>query len=356
MRLNMLPRILAAALALTLLLAACGDEPEPRPTAAEAPTPAPAPTATPMPTATPGPADSFCGHPSPADGSPHEPTLAVSRDGTTLRLRWTPSAGPGLAYYNVYQPDTLHFEPYGCMVLLAENLTGTTHTVHEHFNPVPDAPRGVRVTGRTSDSLTIQWKPPLLQSTYAVSACNDAGCSQLHGEARASVTHDIHHFALHRSTSENPTGTDGVTMEIPVGDVYRDVGLQPSTVHFYEIRTCSETECSPPREAAGLTEAIGPVDIPPAPDIRGEKVDVFLFTDDARVIWEAVDGATYYEVYQSGHTGGNEKLDAEVSAPRTSYYDDSPNSWLGMFESTSYRVKSCNKAGCSAFSERVVVG
>ena len=60
-------------------------------------------------------------------------------------------------------------------------------------------------------------------------------------------------------------------------------------------------------------------------------------------------GATYYEVYQGSG------FDAEISAPQAHYYDDSPNSFFGAFETTSYKVMACNKAGCSAFSERVTV-
>ena len=50
-------------------------------------------------------------------------------------------------------------------------------------------------------------------------------------------------------------------------------------------------------------------------------------TDTAELTWDKVDGATYYQVYQSDR--GNEELDAEVSAPGTSYRDRSPNSILG---------------------------
>lgn len=304
-------------------------------------------------------------------GAPQEPTLTTSRDGTAVRLRWTPAQGPEPAHYNVYRSVSINPNPSSseCKFALAENLTGTTYAYeNEQVLPVPDAPQVVRVTGRTSDSLTIHWESPRLRFSYAVSACNAAGCSRLVEEAHAYGPQEIGHFALHRSTSENSTGGDGVTMEIPamagdlarvsgflVDSTYRDVGLQPSTAYFYELRSCTESGCSPPGQAAGLTEAIGPVDIPPAPTIREEKVVVSLGTDRARVIWETVDGATYFQVYQSDHTGRGEELDAEVSAPETSYYDLHPESFGFEFEATGYRVKACNKAGCSAFSKRVVV-
>ena len=82
-------------------------------------------------------------------------------------------------------------------------------------------------------------------------------------------------------------------------------------------------------------------------------------TDEARVTWGKVDGATYYEVYQLGDNSGLlppmeiewVNLDAVVSAPRTRYYDNSPRSHGWQFISTTYTVKACNKAGCSAHSE-----
>jgi len=142
-------------------------------------------------------------------------------------------------------------------------------------------------------------------------------------------------------------------MEIPAGGKHRDVGLLPSTVYSYTLQACNEVGCSPPAQTAGLTESDGPVAIPSAPSIRGQKIDVSGGTDEAKVTWDKVDGATYYQVYQSD--SGNETLDAEVSAPQTGYHDGSPNSSWFAFYTTTYRVKACNKAGCSAFSESVTL-
>ena len=61
-------------------------------------------------------------------------------------------------------------------------------------------------------------------------------------------------------------------MEFPAGGRHLDAGLQPDTVYSYELRACSETGCSEPGQGAGLTEAAGPVDTPPAPSIRGQKI------------------------------------------------------------------------------------
>ena len=82
-------------------------------------------------------------------------------------------------------------------------------------------------------------------------------------------------------------------------------------------------------------------------------MSVFLAFDDASVTWSAVPGGTYYEIYQGSD------FDAEISAPQTHYYDASPNSDFdiieGGFQTTRYKARACNKAGCSEFSETVTV-
>ena len=131
---------------------------------------------------------------------------------------------------------------------------------------------------------------------------------------------------------------------------YADGGLEPNTVYYYKAIACNGPVCSEDsNQWGGLTEVVGPVDIPAVPSIRGEKVDVPFGTDKARVHWEPVPRATYYRVYHDDH------LDAEVSAPATSYYDNDPNTFLGAYQATSYRVQACNKAGCSGFSETVTM-
>lgn len=294
----------------------------------------------------------------PVEGIPSEPEVSTSWDGAAVRLNWVPSPGPRPTHYNVYYKARSSSEWYGCLHPLAENVTETTYAHQDQVKPVPDAPGAIRVTGRTSDSLTIEWEPPLSQesydTTYAVSACNSAGCSDVFsGRARAGIPHDIQRFALRRSSQEDPAASGEATVEKSFRNEYRDVGLIPSTVYSYELRACNEVGCSRPTQTAGLTEAAGPVAIPSAPSIRGQKIDVSGGTDEAKVIWDKVDGATYYQVYQSDRS--NEKLDAEVSAPYTSYHDGSPNSSWFEFYTTTYRVKACNKAGCSAFSESVTL-
>ena len=62
--------------------------------------------------------------------------------------------------------------------------------------------------------------------------------------------------------------------------------------------------------------------------------------------WDAVSGATRYEVY---HHAAAAQFDFEASVSTTSYLDQSPN----ILYYDSYIVRACNAAGCSAFSARV---
>lgn len=329
------------------LLSACGDGTEASSPVAPLEAPAQAPLDAPVPERV------VCDPSEPVIGAPSPPAVSASWEGAALRISWIPSPGARPTHYNVYQ-ELRSAEWYGCMYQLAGNVTETTFTHPDQVKPVPDAPRAVRVTGRTDESLTVEWVPPSDQESheisYAVSACNSEGCSDLFSwEARVGVPHDIQHFELRRSSPQDPAGTGTVTIEPPSGGKYLDAGLQPETVYSYELRACSETGCSQPEQGAGLTEAAGPVDTPPAPSIRGQKIDISLGTDNAKVFWDEVEGATYYQVYQG------ENLDAEVSAPAASYHDGSPNSSLGAFQPTTYKARACNKAGCSAFSTSVTV-
>ena len=132
---------------------------------------------------------------------------------------------------------------------------------------------------------------------------------------------------------------------------YVDDGLQPNTIYYYKAKHCRNPVCSGFSAAwGGVTEAVGTVEVPPTPTrVQGERVRIPRATDDARLWWVPAPRATYYEVYE-----GN-RLDAEVSSPATGYYDGTPDTFFGIFLSTSYRVKACNKAGCSAYSAEVWV-
>ena len=186
----------------------------------------------------------------------------------------------------------------------------------------PRTPPYVEVVGRSSSSLTLSVR--IYDATYY----------ELKRRAAAAPV-ELTDLGRHDSRTLN------------------DHGLDPDATYYYYAKGCNSGGCTlnSSKGVGGVTESAGQVDVPSIPTgVRGMKVNVWLGTDNARVTWSAAPGATYYEVYQESH------FDAEISAPLTSYYDRHPNSDFTGFLTTSYKVRACNKAGCSAFSGRVTVG
>ena len=189
----------------------------------------------------------------------------------------------------------------------------------------PNAPRGIKVVNRSETSLTIAltlWGEGIIETHLQVRRRNDT-------ESGEWVDKEVH-------------DTNGSI---------EDHGLNEDSTYYYAIRACNAIGCSGfTSETGGVTESSGQVDPPAAPlGVEGLKFSVGGDSDDAGVEWTAVEKATYYKVYQE------DDLDDEISAPQTSYRDYSPNIFFFAFATTSYRVRACNKAGCSPFSDIVTV-
>ncbi len=73
------------------------------------------------------------------------------------------------------------------------------------------------------------------------------------------------------------------------------------------------------------------------------KLDVAFAPDDIRVTWNAVPGATWYELY---HAAGDGEWTFKATVTNTTYVDTFPS----LLFADSYTVNACNSAGCSAFS------
>ena len=200
---------------------------------------------------------------------------------------------------------------------------------------IPPFPPLIQVVDRTESSLTIQVDAP---TTDLMS-----------GEVRRQLAT---YYSLRRRSEAGSGEWVDLPHHVPGSD-FHDTGLGPDATFFYMAQACSSGGCSVASDATGgVTESAGRVDPPSTPgNVRGHKLDVGGGTDDAGVSWKPVAGATYYEVYQDSSSS----LDAEVSAPQTSYRDYSPNESWFAFTTTQYSVRACNKAGCSPLSAVVVV-
>lgn len=282
---------------------------------------------------------------SPAQPPPPSPRNGhAAPEGPTIRVAWDPVSEA--TYYEIHDctgPDA------GC-IALDQNVADAAYT---HILPPPQQPSGIKVVDRTHDSLTLQWQVSKYRtnsgSFYLVTACNNAGCSKgAQIPVSGGTPSQVDYYLVHQRSQE---GGHKLVDSRPFRPPYVDKGLEPNTVYYYTVQACNDSGCSDEsEESGGLTESDGPVDAPSIPTgVRGHKFQVSLGTDDAGVSWKSVEYATYYEVYQ------DTDFDEEVSAPGTSYRDYSPNSSWGAFYTTSYKVRACNKAGCSPFSQDVTV-
>ena len=191
------------------------------------------------------------------------------------------------------------------------------------------------ITGRTSDSLTVELVEPKWWSDT---------------ETQVDSSYQIH-------VSQSPEGPYSLVMsDIDTGThVVGD--LQPSAVYYLVLLVCDEIGCSQV-VAVATTESDGPMDAPSTPaDFRGEKIDIAERPDNARLTWNAVDGATYYELWKGSDPDLPFELLIQISAPlEAQFFDISPNrTTFGEYSLTSWKVRACNKAGCSAFTNTVTV-
>ena len=305
----------------------------------------------------------------PAQRLPRTPdSVHVAQDGSSLQVAWNPvqEATHYKVYHNDYRdvcslPDG---QPY--CTELDGNVVGTAYT---HIAPVPSAPFGFEVVDRTSDALTIDWRELENNHHYWVSACSDSGCSLIVDEFAASIEVPIQYYKIYRDPQAEPTRVIKYTPvdSSPAHSQYVDKGLQPSAIYYYRVAACNDNGCSNYDDlaagivvgnaAAGLTESNGPVDVPSAPTLQGEKIVISNSPDDATVTWNMVEGATYYELWKGSVPSLPFELAEEISAPLESQSFNTPTNrhTFGEYSVTSWKVRACNKAGCSPFSNVVTL-
>ena len=152
--------------------------------------------------------------------------------------------------------------------------------------------------------------------------------------------------------------TSGLGAETHVAD-----GLQPGTVYYIALLICDEFDCSQVIRVA-TTESDGPVSAPTTPPgFRGKKIAhpggdfADLSPDYAKLTWEPVAGATYYELWKGSKPDLPFELVIRVNAPlEAQSFGIAPNrGFFGSYDLTSWKVRACNKAGCSPFTDIVTI-
>ena len=240
------------------------------------------------------------------DGDIHRDCLELASDIKETSYTYTPTLG-----YHAYWVAACNAN--GCSPFPAEPVFATAQ-IPGLYSP--------GVVARTSDELTINWRARRATHFELHRRLSSADSFILVDSRITNVDYDHEHWTLATETR------------------YGDSGLNPATVYAYRIKACNAYGCSPFSSTGGTTEAAGPVDVPLAPTrVRGRRVERSLARDPIEILWDPVDGATYYEIYR------NSDLEAEVSAPQQSFLDTIP--LFRLWGWRNYAVLACNKAGCS---------
>ena len=296
--------------------------------------------------------------------------VRVERQGSSLSVVWNPVREA--THYKVYHNDdgsncsSSDGRPY-CDELDG-NVVGTSYALEPS---VPRAPFGTRVVDRTPDALTVDWGERDDHHYYWVSACGATGCSPIVDEFVASTEVPTRYYKIYRIPGDG-TEVDEVIEYTPEDfspdpSRYVDTGLRPNAVYYYRVAACNANGCSIDDDfarrrvadgaAAGLTESDGPVDAPSAPALQGKKIVISGGGDSARVAWDSIEGATFYELWKGSDPARPFELAREISAPLEfqSYATPVNRAFFGEYSVTSWKVRACNKAGCSPFSNVVTI-
>ena len=197
------------------------------------------------------------------------------------------------------------------------------------------------ITSRTSDSLTVEWADP---------DWSDPEWGYNRGPPF------YYYYQLH--ASQSPEGPYNLVMSEVDAGIYVVEGLQPSAVYYLALLTCDDFECSQTM-AVATTESDGPVSAPPTPPrFRGKKIvhSGTFAADDAKLNWEPVAGATYYELWKGSDPDLPFELVVQINAPlEAQSFEVAPNRFFGGYDLTSWKVRACNKAGCSPFTDTVTI-
>ena len=237
-----------------------------------------------------------------ADATYYQVYRAASSGGTRILLG-SPTAAtfddttvtPGVWYYWVKACKTC-----GCSDYSAHD-TGYSSCV------TPEPPTGVAASdGTYPDKVRITWA--------AVSGASN--------------------YAVYRS--ETLDGTK-IHLGSPTGTTFDDSTAIGGTTYYYWLKACNSCSCSSYSPWNTGYACAGPT----AP--AGVAASDGTYTDKVRVAWQAVSGATHYEVYRAESSGGTKTvlgsptattLDDVMATPGTTYY---------------YWVIACDTCACSAY-------
>ena len=120
---------------------------------------------------------------------------------------------------------------------------------------------------------------------------------------------------------------------------FDDTSGLAGTTYYYWVKACNIYGCSDYSSYNTGYRAGSPPGIP-----TNVIATNGTYTDRVRITWNAVSGATSYEVYRADSAGGTK---TNLSSPTATTYDDF---WATTGTTYYYWVKACNTYGCSDYS------
>lgn len=143
-------------------------------------------------------------------------------------------------------------------------------------------------------------------------------------------------YQVFRATSSTGTPTHIAT---PSSAAHTDTAVTPGVTYWYWVKACNSAGCS---NYSAADTGYAQIPIPGIP--TGVTASDGTYTDRIQVNWNAVGGATSYQVFRADSATGNK---THIGTPSTNNYTD-----LTAVQGTTYWywVKACNSSGCSDYS------
>ena len=147
-------------------------------------------------------------------------------------------------------------------------------------------------------------------------------------------------YRIYRSTSR---GSGYSLLGTTTATSYTNTGAKAGTTYYYRVKACNDARLSPYSNiVSGQSKAVTPK--PAAPVV---KIGHSASSGKPMLTWNAVSGATSYKVYRATSQNGTYSLLGAVTA--TSYTNTGAKAGTTYY----YRVKACNDAGLSPYSNIV---
>ena len=214
---------------------------------------------------------------------------------------------------------------------------------------------------------------PATAYAYRIRACNAVGCSDYEGPVVATTLagqqsppppDGLTATALSSSEvrlewNDNASDEDAFRIQrrraseddfVEAGEAgadetsFDDNGLTDGVTYVYRVQACNEAGCSSFTDEVNVTTPTASAPPPPG-DLTAEGIS----EDEIRLEWrDESNNETRFEIQRRRGRGGSFNDIATVDADETSYVD----SGLDDDQRYTYRIRACNAAGCSGFSNQ----